>query len=191
MRDCYIFTGWLSTVVAASHRVKLLDGIPAVAGWRAACFGLCAIGTILGLAMLCFGRDPKPIDDDEGGERPSLAEHIKIMKIPTFQVIVAQGCFGNIPWAAWNFSTLWLELNCFSNTMAATIVAAYTVGQAIGQPFGGWLGDKVAKISQDTGRPLVAVVSVGLGVPLVFAFFVLMPQGSGDEVHTQSNPRHI
>jgi hypothetical protein len=41
--------------------------------------------------------DPKPIDDDNGngGERPSLAEHIKILKIPTFQVIVAQGCFGN------------------------------------------------------------------------------------------------
>ena len=55
--------------------------------------------------------------------------------------------------AAWNFSTLWLELNCFDNTQAATIVALYTVGQAIGQPFGGWLGDVWARRSPDYGRP--------------------------------------
>jgi MFS family permease len=56
--------------------------------------------------------------------------------------------------------------------VAASIVAAYTVGQALGQPFGGWLGDAWARCSPDYGRPLISVISVGLGVPCVFAFFV-------------------
>ena len=173
--------GWLSTVISAHSSVQLLPGF-SVAGWRVSCFGLCLTGTLLGLAMMCFGRDPKPIDDDDGNERPTLAAHIKVLRIPTFQVIVAQGCFGNLPWAAWNFSTLWLELNCFSNTMAATIVASYTFAQAVGQPFGGWLGDWWARRSPDYGRPLLSVLSVGLGIPCVFAFFVLLPQGQEGEL---------
>eukprot|EP01046_Picozoa_sp_COSAG06_P000335 COSAG06_NODE_9_length_37879_cov_13.349735_15_plen_491_part_00 len=180
--------GWLSTVISAQSHVQLLPGVPAVAGWRVSCFGLCAVGIVLGLLMLlCGGGDPRPIDGDHHSSkepaaqaRPTLADHLKIVKIPTFQVIVAQGCFGNLPWAAWNFATLWLELNCFSNTMAATIVATYTFAQAIGQPFGGWLGDWWAARSPNYGRPLLAIVSVGLGIPCVFGFFILLPQGDGN-----------
>ncbi len=174
--------GWLSTVISGNGDIQLLPGHAAVAGWRVSCFGLCAVGTVLGSLMLLFGSDPTPDNSNEAQrqERPTLADHCDILKIPTFQVIVAQGCFGNLPWAAWNFATLWLELNCFSNTMAATIVAAYTIGQAVGQPFGGWLGDWSSVRSPNYGRPVLAIVSVSLGIPCVFGFFRFLPQGQGD-----------
>jgi MFS family permease len=48
--------GWLSTFISGNDHVTLVAGMPAVAGWRVSCFGLCVIGTILGLTMLCFGK---------------------------------------------------------------------------------------------------------------------------------------
>ena len=45
----------------------------------------------------------------------------------TFWVVVAQGVFGSTPWAAWGFSTLWLQLVCFESDLAANIRAMFTV----------------------------------------------------------------
>jgi hypothetical protein len=42
-----------------------------------------------------------------------------VTRVRTFQIIIAQGAFGNIPWAALPFMTLWLELSCFSHAEAA------------------------------------------------------------------------
>ena len=99
------------------------------------------------------------------------------MRIPTFWVIVAQGCFGSTPWAAWGFATLWLQLICFRSELAANIRAMFTVGNIFGTLFGGWLGDNVSTIYPDHGRPWVAVVSVGIGVPLTYIMLYVLPQG--------------
>jgi sugar phosphate permease len=99
------------------------------------------------------------------------------MRIPTFWVIVAQGCFGSTPWAAWGFSTLWLQLICFQSESAANIRAMFTVGNIFGTLFGGWLGDKASMLYPDHGRPWVAVVSVGAGVPLTYIMLYVLPQG--------------
>eukprot|EP01052_Picozoa_sp_SAG31_P033901 SAG31_NODE_3890_length_3777_cov_5.473355_5_plen_425_part_00 len=171
------FGGVISTVVAGYGRISVGFNGLYVAGWRCCMIGLCALGILMGGAMLCFGAEPQ--SKAATSIRPSFQSHCEVAKIPTFQVIVAQGCFGNLPWAAWNFATLWLELNCFSNGLAAGIVAAYTIGQALGQPFGGLLGDWLAARFPDYGRPTVSIVSVGLGIPCVFAFFELLPIGGG------------
>ena len=68
--------GWLSTVISAHSSVQLLPGF-SVAGWRVSCFGLCLTGTLLGLAMMCFGRDPKPIDD---GGLKMLRSHLHLIQ---------------------------------------------------------------------------------------------------------------
>jgi MFS family permease len=47
------------------------------------------------------------------------AEMRLVTRVRTFQIIIAQGAFGNIPWAALPFMTLWLELSCFSHAEAA------------------------------------------------------------------------
>ena len=53
------------------------------------------------------------------------AETKECMRIPTFWVIVLQGVFGSTPWAAWGFSTLWLQLICFRSELAANIRACF------------------------------------------------------------------
>ena len=47
---------------------------------------------------------------------------LQVVRIRTFQVIVAQGVVGQIPWIAMLFFTLWLELLGFSHKRAASLV---------------------------------------------------------------------
>jgi hypothetical protein len=81
-----------------------------------------------------------------------------VARVRTFQIIIAQGAFGNIPWAALPFLTLWLELSCFSHSEAAALVLAFNIGTAFGGLLGGTIGDLAAKRSPDHGRVYVAQV---------------------------------
>ena len=60
--------------------------------------------------------------------------------------------------------------------MAANIRACFTIGNIFGTLFGGWLGDTAGKHFPDHGRPWVAVVSVGIGVPLTWVLLYGLPQ---------------
>ena len=153
----------------------------------------CAIvGVFVGLLVLFFVVDPARSGaegDKAAAEEPAgwatilavWAETKECMRIPTFWVIVLQGVFGSTPWAAWGFSTLWLQLICFRSELAANIRACFTVGNIFGTLFGGWLGDAAAQYSPEHGRPWVAVVSVGIGVPMTYVLLFAMPQGATEE----------
>jgi MFS family permease len=168
----------VSTVLAGHRRIDVAGW--SIAGWRLSLFGLCVLGVVLSAGLFGLGEDPRQFKASATGvQRPTFAEACAIFRMPTFRVIVAQGCFGNIPWAAWNFATMWLELNCFDNTITAAIVATYSVGQVVGQPLGGYIGDWADRKSRDHGRPLVAVASVAMGIPCVFVFYKLLPVGQG------------
>ena len=54
-----------------------------------------------------------------------------ILCLPTFLVIIGQGIFGTAPWFAFSYLTMWLELNCFENSEAASIYAFFNLGTAI------------------------------------------------------------
>ncbi|KAE8700010.1 hypothetical protein F3Y22_tig00110569pilonHSYRG00302 [Hibiscus syriacus] len=49
------------------------------------------------------------------------------MRIPTFQIIVAQGVLGAFPWSALSFAPMWLELIGFSHETTATIMTLFMI----------------------------------------------------------------
>ena len=64
------------------------------------------------------------------------------------------------------------------------------VGTIVGTLFGGWLGDFAARWSEGHGRPWVAVVSVGGGVPMTYCILRLLPQAEVRSIHLLNAPLH-
>ena len=106
------------------------------AGWRFPLYTCAIVGVFVGLLVLFFVVDPARSGaegDKTAAEEPAgwatilavWAETKECMRIPTFWVIVLQGVFGSTPWAAWGFSTLWLQLICFRSELAANIRACF------------------------------------------------------------------
>ena len=63
----------------------------------------------------------------------------------------------------------------FDPLTAALIFSVIAVGAAIGNLFGGWIGDKAAKWSPRRGRILIAQISVFAGIPLTMIIFLIIP----------------
>ena len=190
--------GWFATTVGSLT-------ILGFAGWRFPLYVVAVVGVLVGVLVFCFTTDPgadhqignnnenaDPARKDDANHtsadewscdtfRAVLNETRECFRIPTFWVVVAQGVFGSTPWAAWGFSTLWLQLICFESDLAANIRAMFTVGTIFGTLFGGWLGDYAARKSEGHGRPWVAVVSVGGGVPMTYVILRLLPQATATD----------
>jgi hypothetical protein len=108
----------------------------------------------------------------------SASYKLVFMQVRTFQVIVAQGLAGQIPWQAISFATLWLELMGFKRIDAAISVGLLSVGNMLGSVFGGWVGDFSAQLSPNAGRILCAQFSALIGIPLSGILLLGLPQVS-------------
>jgi hypothetical protein len=98
-----------------------------------------------------------------------------VLRIPTFCLIVAQGIFGSIPWAALVFLTLWLQLIGMSPAAASGLVATFLLGYAVGGAIGGFVGDYAAARWPRHGRIFAAQFSVASGIP--FALLLIKVRG--------------
>ncbi|KAE8727888.1 Major facilitator superfamily protein isoform 2 [Hibiscus syriacus] len=121
-------------------------GIP---GWRIAFHLVGLISIIVGTLVNLFANDPH---FSNGGmksgnqvsnrslwsELMGLVQEAKtVIKIPSFQIIVAQGVTGSFPWSALSFAPMWLELIGFSHEKTAFLIALFVIATSVG---GGSLG---------------------------------------------------
>jgi hypothetical protein len=83
-----------------------------------------------------------------------------IMQLRTFQIIVAQGIVGTMPWNAIAFFTLWLQLLGFSDWHASVLTAAFYGATSAGAFLGGAIGDAAAVSFPSAGRIYTAQTSV-------------------------------
>ncbi|VAI32010.1 unnamed protein product [Triticum turgidum subsp. durum] len=101
-------------------------GVP---GWRLAFLLLAAVGAAVGLSIRAFSaaskaavRAAKPVRQ----ELQDFAREAKaVLRIPSFQVIVAQGLTGSFPWSALSFTAMWLK------NSGRIILAQISAGSAI------------------------------------------------------------
>jgi MFS family permease len=122
---------------------------------------------------------PTPLASTAAAKRRRLAVDIaRVLRIPTFQVIVAQGVVGSFPWQALVFLLLWLQLLGFSDGTAAALVAIFQAGVAVGGLLGGAVADRAARAFPERGRVMVAQFSVASGLPLVLLLFRGLPAWS-------------
>lgn len=174
--------GGLVSVLIAS---KTIMGIP---GWRFAFHLVWVVSVVVGILVRIFANDPRFSDTDNGAkehqvERKSFSLQLKdimkeaksVVRIPTFQIIVAQGVSGSFPWSALSFAPMWLELIGFSHETTAFIMTLFVVSGSLGGLFGGWMGDILAKRLPNSGRIILSQISSGSAIPIAAILLLALP----------------
>ncbi|TYH99384.1 hypothetical protein ES332_A11G062600v1 [Gossypium tomentosum] len=130
--------GGLCSVLIAS---KTIIGIP---GWRFAFHLVGIISVVVGILVCFFTNDPRYSDRDNVAKdhaacksfslrvKDMINEAKSVMRIPTFQVIVAQGVSGSFAGSALAFAPMWLELIGFSHETTALIMTLFVISGSIG-----------------------------------------------------------
>ncbi|XP_073154509.1 uncharacterized protein [Henckelia pumila] len=175
-----IIGGLLSVLIASSSFM----GIP---GWRIAFHLVGFLSVLIGILVGLFAYDPRFFDAD--GKMKDQAPHktfraevkdlIKeakaIIKIPSFQILIAQGVSGSFPWSALSFAPMWLELIGFSHKTTAVILTLFNISGSIGGLFGGMMGDTLAKRLPNSGRIILSQISSGSAIPLAAILILGLP----------------
>ncbi|KAF9678862.1 hypothetical protein SADUNF_Sadunf07G0080300 [Salix dunnii] len=172
--------GGLSSVLIAS---RTFMGIP---GWRVAFHLVGIISVIVGIMVRLFADDPRFSDTNSRAKDQTpksfisevkylVKEAKSVIKIPSFQIIVAQGVSGSFPWSALSFAPMWLELNGFSHEKTAFLMTIFVVAGSLGGLFGGKMGDVLAKRFPNSGRILLSQISSGSAIPLAAVLLIVLP----------------
>lgn len=165
-----IIGGLLSLLIASTTFMG-------IAGWRIAFHLVGIISVVVGILVRVFADDPR----FSGGKEPqnvvksqSLWSEIKdlmreaksVVKIQSFQIIVAQGVTGSFPWSALSFAPMWLELTGFSHKKTAFLITLFIIGNSLGGLFGGRVGDLLSKRFPSSGRIVLSQISSASAIPL-------------------------
>lgn len=156
-------------------------------GWRIAFHIVGIISVIVGILVWLYAVDPhcsntvtssnKPISQNSiVAEVTELFKEAKaVMKIPSFQIIVAQGVTGSFPWSALSFAPMWLELIGFSHKGTGVLMGMFVVANALGGLFGGKMGDFLSKRFPNSGRIVLSQISSGSAIPLAAVLMLALP----------------
>ncbi|KAF8406005.1 hypothetical protein HHK36_008085 [Tetracentron sinense] len=173
--------GGLCSVLIASTSFM---GIP---GWRISFHLVGLVSVVVGVLVRLFANDPRFADGgskarDQGPRKPIWSEMKDLFKeaksvvrVPSFQIIVAQGVTGSFPWSALSFAPMWLELIGFSHEKTAFLMALFVVAGSLGGLFGGKMGDILSKRLPNSGRIILSQISSGSAIPLAALLLLILP----------------
>jgi MFS family permease len=94
----------------------------------------------------------------------------RIIKLPAFACLVAQGVFGGTPWDMMSFLLLLMNWRGFTKEQIISIQLTSGLTGTIGGWLGGMLGDYAASLRASKGRIFVTLASVVVGIPLYGMF---------------------
>ncbi|KAM1365750.1 hypothetical protein ACFX13_044734 [Malus domestica] len=173
--------GGLCSILIAPITVM---GIP---GWRISFHLVGLISVLVGVLVRLYATDPHFPDgetkDSSQNSSSSLWSQVKelalearsVVKIPSFQIIVAQGVTGSFPWSALSFAPMWLELTGFSHGKSAFLIALFVIGSSLGGLFGGKMGDILSTRLPNAGRIILAQISSATAIPLAAVLLLALP----------------
>ncbi|GMP80227.1 hypothetical protein CsSME_00035409 [Camellia sinensis var. sinensis] len=162
-------------------------GIP---GWRLAFHLVGIISVIVGILVRIFANDPHFPDGDAKltnqipskpfcSEVKDLFQEAKsVVKLQSFQIIVAQGVTGSFPWSALSFAPMWLELTGFTHENTAFLIGMFVIASSLGALFGGRMGDKLSKHLPNSGRIILAQISSASAIPLAAILLLGLPNNA-------------
>nr|GLL48068.1 uncharacterized protein LOC109170100 [Ipomoea trifida] len=172
--------GLLSLLVAP----MTFMGIP---GWRFSFHLVGVISVIVGILVRLFAKDPHFPDGNLKesrkipgksfwSEAEDLVQEAKsVIKIQSFQIIVAQGITGSFPWSALSFAPMWLELSGFSHGNTAVLIGMFVIASSAGGLFGGSMGDLLSQRLPNYGRIFLAQISTASAIPLAAILLLALP----------------
>jgi MFS family permease len=182
------FTGCMGAVLGGFFGLLLAPTtFMGIAGWRLSFHIIAIISIIVGSLVRAFAIDPhfpsnaasrKKETEGESvldGVKDFLTEAKSVMRISTFQIIVAQGVMGSFPWYALSFLSMWFELIGFSHGYTAFLVTLFSVATSLGGLFGGRMGDFLARHFPNGGRIILSQISAGSAVPLGAVLLLALP----------------
>ncbi|KAL9258533.1 spinster-like protein [Drosera capensis] len=180
-------TGNVGSVVGGLCSVMIAPitfmGIP---GWRVSFHIVGVVSVVVGILVRIYAKDPL-YESSNGaknlarsasfslGLKTLIQEAKSVVKIPSFQIIVAQGVTGSFPWSALSFAAMWLELIGFSHGTTAVLIGVFIVASSLGGLFGGWLGDRLSSNLPNTGRIILAQMSSASAIPLAALLLLGIP----------------
>merc|ERR1711933_227968 len=136
------------------------------------------------MALRVMPQVPPPELTQEERQQSPLAvaaQEIKTMitflKYPSFVLMIAQGIFGSIPWLVIGNINLYARLCGFEMWTLFWLSAPGLFG-VVGGFLGGIVSDFLAKKMGLRGRPLTAMLTVAMGVPLQFVMWYAIAPGS-------------
>ncbi|KAG6515068.1 hypothetical protein ZIOFF_025448 [Zingiber officinale] len=182
-------TGNLGSIIGGFFSLLLASTtVMGIAGWRVAFHIVGIISVVVGLLIRLVAVDPhflngpRPANGPVSG-RNSMWEDVKdmfdeaksVIKIPSFQIIVAQGVTGSFPWSALSFAPMWLELIGFSHEGTGIIMSMFIVACSIGGLIGGMMGDLLGKRFPNSGRIILSQISSASAIPLAALLMLVLP----------------
>jgi MFS family permease len=181
-------TGVLGAVIGALFATVVVSFNPDL--WRFVFIVWGIVSLIIGILVLIFLKDPirgemepelKEVLTARKAEnyKMQLSDYKKIFKNKTFVLIFLQGTAGSIPWSGLTaFMIAWFEYIGYPDFIAGIMFVIIGLGAALGNLFGGWLGDKAAKWNPKHGRLIIAQISVFIGIPMTAIIFLLIPMST-------------
>jgi len=150
----------------------LCDG--GLIGWEMAFIIVGMITIVFGPTIYLFLKAP-PVHVNHaaraGGAKQELETLCKLLRTPTFAILVFQGGFGVIPWRAFEFKTFFFETAGLNKSEVASVNFIGGFGGIFGSPLGGFIGDKLSSLWPLHGRVLCAELSVYGGIPIAYFTF--------------------
>ncbi|GJN08599.1 hypothetical protein PR202_ga26538 [Eleusine coracana subsp. coracana] len=154
---------------------SFLGGVP---GWRLAFHALALVSLLLAALTWLLAADPRPRSSTKAASSTAadlVLEAKAVMSVPTFWIVVAQGAAGCMPWAAFNFVAMWLELEGFTHWETTLLTNLSSVANALGSLFAGFVGDPLARRFPNAGRVALAQVSTASTVPFAAVLLLALP----------------
>lgn len=178
-----LFGGFFALLLASTT-------VMGIDGWRIAFHFVAIVSVLVGILVRLFAKDPHFLTN-EG----STADHVSgrtawtelkelvleakaVVKISSFQIIVAQGVTGSFPWSALAFAPMWLELMGFSHQKTAVLMTIFAIASSIGGLLGGKMGDYLSIKYPNSGRIVLAQISSASAVPLAALLLLALPDDS-------------
>ncbi|KAL3845799.1 hypothetical protein ACJIZ3_003202 [Penstemon smallii] len=158
-----------------------------ISGWRISFHLVGIISVVVGILVRLFANDPHfpngvAKSSNEASHRSFcsdvkdlIQESKSVVKIRSFQIIVAQGVTGSFPWSALSFAPMWLELTGFSHEKTAILIGLFVVANSLGGLFGGKMGDLLSKRLPNSGRIILSQISSGSAIPLAAIMLLVVP----------------
>ncbi|XP_042971381.1 uncharacterized protein LOC122303609 isoform X1 [Carya illinoinensis] len=181
-------TGKLGSITGGFFAVLLAStSFMGITGWRIAFLVVGIVSVIVGILLRIFANDPHFPKSDSGANGRVIHKHFwsdvkeliqeanSVIRIPSFQIIVAQGVSGSFPGSALSFAPMWLELLGFSHEKTAFLWTILVVGASFGGLFGGRMGDILAKRLPNSGRIILSQISSASAVPLAAVLLLVPP----------------
>eukprot|EP00468_Gymnochlora_sp_CCMP2014_P008476 CAMPEP_0167745036 /NCGR_PEP_ID=MMETSP0110_2-20121227/2926_1 /TAXON_ID=629695 /ORGANISM="Gymnochlora sp., Strain CCMP2014" /LENGTH=342 /DNA_ID=CAMNT_0007629629 /DNA_START=467 /DNA_END=1495 /DNA_ORIENTATION=+ len=150
---------FVSTAIS-EEKYDILGGIR---GWRLCLLAIGIISVGFPLIAAWIMPEPKRLQNTNLNKKIDWTSY----RLPTFWLLICQGIFGCMPWAALGmYGVLWLEMAGYKPMEVAKLLAVGNIAGSTGALLAGYAGDWAHMKFPYRGRVCVAQISVFVGLIL-------------------------